>query len=127
MCTSLEKLNRMLRSGEIRSILASPVRTERENVEPQHRLTDDEVCRLVDGYKNGGTVYELAEQFDLNRETVANQLKQAGVAMRNVIRDDEIAKAIELFEDGLSANLIGKRLGRDPKTVRKLLVPYKQP
>jgi DNA-binding CsgD family transcriptional regulator len=111
----------MLQSGEIKRILASSVRTGRKNAEPQHRLALDEVRRLVEGYKSGATVYELAEQFGLNRETVSSQLKQSGVVLRNVIRDDEVVRAIELFESGLSANLIGKRLGRDPKTIRTML------
>jgi hypothetical protein len=56
----------------------------------------------------------------LNRETVSSQLKQAGVAMRNVIRDDEITQALALLEAGISANEVGRRLGRDPKTIRAL-------
>jgi DNA-binding CsgD family transcriptional regulator len=79
------------------------------------------VRRIVEEYKSGATVYELAERFGWNRETVSNQLKLSGVVMRNVVRGDEIARAIELSLNGHSADLIGKRLGRDPKTIRAVL------
>ncbi|WP_139824828.1 helix-turn-helix domain-containing protein [Agreia pratensis] len=76
---------------------------------------------LVSQYQQGATVYELSASFGINRETVTKHLKQAGVTLRNVIGDHEVTQILELFEAGVSANAIGKRVGRDPKTVRSLL------
>ena len=38
------------------------------------KLTRDELCELVAGYKAGATVYELAEQFKIHRVTVSEVL-----------------------------------------------------
>jgi DNA-binding CsgD family transcriptional regulator len=80
-----------------------------------------EVEELVLQYRRGVTVYELASSFDVNRETATKHLKQAGVTLRNVIGEQERTRIVELFEGGLSANAIGSRIGRDPKTVRSIL------
>ena len=109
----------MLHTGEIKSILASPIRTGRENTAPQHRLTEDESRALAEVYKNGATVYELAEQFGLNRETVAQHLLRHGVVIRNgPMSPAEIREVRELRKRGWSANRIGLQLKRDPKTIR---------
>ena len=47
------------------------------------------------------------------------------MTLRNVIEDHEVAQILDLFEAGVSANAIGSRKGRDPKTVRSLLKKLK--
>jgi len=43
------------------------------------RLRDDQIDDLVAGYKLGSTVYELADQFAINRETVSLILRRRDV------------------------------------------------
>jgi hypothetical protein len=46
------------------------------------RLRPEQVEELVIGYKTGSTVYQLAEQFRINRQTVSKLLEREGVPRR---------------------------------------------
>jgi hypothetical protein len=48
------------------------------------RLRPAQVEELVAGYQAGSTVYQLAEQFRINRETVPKLLERSGVLAGNV-------------------------------------------
>lgn len=113
--TPVKALARLVNSGEFRKLLDQAVRVDRSSTTPQRRLTATEVEQVVLQYRRGSTVYELAASFSINRETATNHLKQAGVTLRNVIEEREVAQILELFEAGVSANAIGGRIGRDPK------------
>lgn len=54
--------------------------------------------------------------------TVSARLADAGVMLRTEVRPSERSRMLELFSDGLSMNQVGRRVGRDPKTVRATLV-----
>jgi hypothetical protein len=45
-------------------------------------LKEDEIARLIEGYQNGKTVYQLAAQFGVHRVTVGVILKRNGVEIR---------------------------------------------
>jgi hypothetical protein len=47
------------------------------------RLRAAQVEELVAGYQTGSTVYQLAEKFRINRETVSKLLERQGVPRRN--------------------------------------------
>lgn len=73
---------------------------------------------LVDAYRAGATVYELAARFGIHRVTVSAHLHRQGVTVRRQGLDDEgVAHAIRLYEDGWSLTRIGGRLDVDPTTV----------
>src|SRR5665213_20843 len=63
-------------------IAKSPVRRDARRVRRQklpRKLSDEEISQLVQGYRVGLTVYELATQFGIHSETVAGILKREGV------------------------------------------------
>lgn len=56
------------------------------------------------------------------RTTVAKHLATAGVVMRVEVQDSEHTRMIELYQQGYSLNHIGRETGRDPKTVKSVLL-----
>lgn len=85
------------------------------------QVTPDVRDALVTDYRSGLGIYEIARKHGLHRYTVATHLKAEGVVMRRVISDEERRRAAELYEQGESLNEIGRRLGRDPQTVKKMV------
>lgn len=84
----------------------------------QKRLTEVEVVRLAARYNEGATVYELADEFGIERRTVAVRLKGAGVVMRRQPASaDEIAEMVRLYGAGLSLAKVSDRIGVSSKAV----------
>jgi len=82
------------------------------------RLSARQVADLVEGYRAGQTVYELADHFGLHRATVSTHLHRQGVTLRRQgLDDDGIDHAVHLYEQGWSVARIGDRLGVDGGTV----------
>jgi biotin operon repressor len=81
------------------------------------RLPANQVAALVDGYRAGETVYELAARFGIHRATVSGHLHRQGVTLRRQGLDVEsIEHAVRLYKDGWSVARIGDRLGVDATT-----------
>jgi hypothetical protein len=81
-------------------------------------LNATELAQLVERYEAGVTTYDLAEQFGIGRETVANRLKAEGIKLRrNKLTEADLARAIDLYGTGLSTIKIGVILGRRHSTV----------
>ncbi|WP_459986867.1 hypothetical protein, partial [Nocardioides sp. AN3] len=84
------------------------------------RLNETQLNRLVAGYEGGATVFELAAEFGIGRNTVALQLKGAGVTMRrsgHTPTDAEVDETVRLYKSGLSLAKMGQRLGFVARTV----------
>lgn len=45
-------------------------------------LTETEVDELIQAYQNGDSTYTLGRRFGINRQTVSQQLRRAGVPTR---------------------------------------------
>ena len=81
-------------------------------------LNPTELNQIVERYQAGATVYELADQFGVNRNTVAGHLKAQGVRLRRTsLTETEMAQAIALYATGLSTARVGAQLGRDHSTI----------
>jgi hypothetical protein len=66
---------------------------------------------LVIGYKAGSTVYQLAEQFRINRGTVSKLLEREDVPRRGrPLSPAQIEQATQLYASGLSLVSVGKTL-----------------
>lgn len=77
---------------------------------------------MADRYLNGANVNELAAEFRCTRQTVALQLKEHGVVMRNQpATAEEIARVIELYASGLSLVGVAERTRFSPKSVLNYL------
>jgi DNA-binding CsgD family transcriptional regulator len=89
----------------------SPRRTAR-------RLESGEIEALVEGYRAGNSVYELARQFRIHRGTVSAILERQGVPRRYRLIDGQgLNHAANLYASGLSLSQVGEELGVDRSTV----------
>ncbi len=89
----------------------------------QTRLTEAQKDELVARYVKGSTVCYLAEQFGCHRNTVNNILKSRKIALRCAsMTVDQIDRAVDLYESGLSLARVGRELGFDDGAVRLRLI-----
>ena len=69
----------------------------------QRRLSEVELDQLITGYQSGATIYELAEQFGVHRNTVSANLKRQGVGLRfQSLSPTQVADAVQFYQEGLS-------------------------
>lgn len=77
---------------------------------------------MVARYQDGATVYELADEFGIDRRTVAVHLKRRGIPSRlqspTAPDVDEIAR---LYGSGLSLAKVGMRTDFVARTVQRSL------
>jgi IS30 family transposase len=86
------------------------------------KLGADQVQQLVAGYQAGASVYELGEQFGIDRKTVSRILHRHEVPMRRLgLSLKQVDEAVELYEEGWTTGQIGQRLRADPRTVQRRL------
>jgi DNA-directed RNA polymerase specialized sigma24 family protein len=100
--------------------LDTPVKPSPKRRKPgrARQLDDKQARRLIAGYVDGATVYELGDRFGIDRRTVSKILKRQGVAMRRRgLSPEQVDEAVQLYEAGWSLARIGERLGVDPTTV----------
>ncbi|MFK4102929.1 hypothetical protein ACI2L1_23145 [Streptomyces sp. NPDC019531] len=86
-------------------------------------LSPDEVAELVEAYRRGAEMNELARRYGVHRHTVDRHLERAGVAKRQMTKmtPARVKQAKELYEQGLSTNEIGKKFGISGSAVWKAL------
>ncbi len=87
------------------------------------RVTEKKAALIVEGYTAGKTVYELADEYRINRVTVSEVLKRQGVKLRRQPpTEEQIRQMARLYESGLSLKKVGDRLGFNATTVRANLL-----
>jgi DNA-binding NarL/FixJ family response regulator len=91
----------------------------------QRRLQLEEIDELARAYEAGTAVRQLAEDFDIHRETVRAHLDRAGITRRPgcTVKLDEAEEltACRLYEQGLSLKQVGAQLRVTDNTVLKAL------
>lgn len=81
------------------------------------------VERLVQNYKSGATVAELATQHGVHRATVRAKLRTSNVVPRErAPQHDHAEQFIQLYNERYSIAAIGKRYGLTPSKVRTQLI-----
>jgi hypothetical protein len=89
----------------------------------RYRLDDDQTQHLIASYQAGSTVYELADEFGIERRTVSAILHRHDVPMRRQgLTVDQANDAMRLYELRWSLARIGNHLGVTADTVRKRLL-----
>ena len=87
---------------------------------PQRRLSPTDVDDLLEAYRAGATINQLAVEFSIHRTTVASHLDRHGVPRHSdqTAWDDEIlAQAAELYASGSSLADVAHQFGIDAQTV----------
>jgi len=101
-----------------RSKFAAPGPAYRE----VRRLSEQELDRLIAGYRGGRTVYELGREFGIHRVTVSNILKRHDVPMRfQGLSETQRTEIARLRDQGWTYDRLGRRFGVDGCTVRRFL------
>lgn len=119
----------MVMGTDMSKVLASPIHDLPVPPGRLRRLSAARADELVGLYRDGTcSTYDLAERFAVNRETVTELLKARGLVVgQQPLSESEKLRIATLSAEGLSANAIGLRVGRDPKTVRAYFGHEKSP
>jgi AraC-like DNA-binding protein len=110
------KFQRIL-AGQVRG--RPPARTTRSlrQKQAQHRLNPDEVDQLLQCYRAGTKIDDLAAEFAINRNTVMEHVRRAGAPRRRNIVLGRLDEARRLYEQGWSLARVAQQFGVDPGTV----------
>ena len=78
--------------------------------------------KLVESYRAGNAVNQLAREFGISRQTIAAILDRHGIEHRQQrLSTDEIAEASRLYESGWSLARVGNHLDVNASTVLNVL------
>ena len=81
------------------------------------RLSKPQAQELVNAYRAGSTILQLAGQYRVNRNTVMAHLRRAGVPRYSGWTAETTAEARQLYESGLSIAAIAEEMGRAKTTI----------
>lgn len=88
-----------------------------------YRLGEDQTQHLITSYQTGSTVYELADEFGIERRTVSAILHRHEVPMRRRgLTNEQVEDAERIYEQGWSLARIGDHMDVTADTVRKRLL-----
>ncbi|MDR7169683.1 putative HTH domain antitoxin [Nocardia kruczakiae] len=83
-----------------------------------HRLDDEEVRGLIQGYVSGATTYELEDRFGVDRRTVSAILHRHNIPMRGRgLSRGQVDQAVDLYSRGWSLARVARYFAVDPVTV----------
>lgn len=88
------------------------------------RLTRAQVTALIDAYRLGATVKDLACEYGVHRATVMDHLRRNEIPRRSDTRrwtPDQLREATDLYHQGNSIRVLGERYHLDPSTVARRL------
>ena len=88
----------------------------------QRRLTKPQQAELVERYRSGDLMTELAKKFEIDRRTVSAILKRHEVPTRpQGLSAEQLQDAVLMYAQGNSLAVIGAKLGVDTRTVEHRL------
>lgn len=92
----------------------------------QNALHRSVVKLLIEDYEAGASTYELAERYNVRRNTVRDTLRRAGFdltikAKRAALSEEQKAEARRLFEDGSTRRELMELYGVSESTIRRAL------
>lgn len=100
----------------------APKRPKRRAPGTARQLDAEQTQELIAAYRAGSTVYQLGDQFGIDRRTVGKILTRNGVQTKHPgLTDEDIDHAAQLYADGWSLAKIGEQLGVTATTVHRWL------
>lgn len=119
-------LQRILAGHKPARLPARPTRSPRQK-QAQHRLESEEIARLLERYRAGVKIDDLAAEFAVNRNTVMEHVRRAGAPRRRNVVMDRLEEARELYDRGWSLAKVADHFRVDSGTVgyafRKASIP----
>lgn len=110
----------------LKSLLNEPPTQQRLPLEPRQRqnhLGKSEQLKVVQAYQAGNSVYEIAKQLIITRNTASAILKRHGVKLRyKILGPEDIENAKRLYESGASLQVVADYFKVNPSTVRYALL-----
>ena len=95
---------------------------ERQRPKRARRLDISEVQQLIENYEAGSTVYELAAEFDIARNTVCRLLHRHDIPMRRRgLSTEQVAHAGQLYTDGTPTAELANTFNVDERTLCRAL------
>lgn len=91
----------------------------------QVRLDEGEVEAVVEKYRAGRTLTQLATEFGVNQRTIATHLERCGVPRRVNLRKmtaDDVVEAARRYRTGDSLAIVGAKFGVTASTLRRELL-----
>ncbi|GGN19871.1 hypothetical protein GCM10011609_71180 [Lentzea pudingi] len=86
------------------------------------KLKPAEIDELVEQYRAGSSVYQLAEKYGIHRITIGRHLRAQGIdTTAPALSEDQMMEAAQLYADGWSCKKIAKHFGVGAETVRERL------
>lgn len=83
------------------------------------KLKPAEIDELVEQYRAGSSVYQLAERFGIHRITIGRHLRSRGIdTTAPALTEEQVREAVEHYADSWSCKKIAKHLGVGAETVR---------
>ena len=110
-------------TAEIPRISAATGDSER-NFQPRvkrgwNRLSAEHQAAVIAQYDSGTTSIALAEEFGVAKSTILRILRDARVVVRRQpMTSEQVGKAADLYESGLSLSQVAKRLDVNQDTMR---------
>ena len=104
--------------------LTKPCRDSKPRALPKRaaHLNPLQLDQLATRYPLGASVYQLADDFHIDRKTVSLKLRQHGVEMRQKSPSAELVEQMaDLYKSGPSLATVGEQLNVDGETVRRCL------
>jgi site-specific DNA recombinase len=109
--------------GLLKMVPSGPPEAVPRTIRRQRRLSQEQVHELIDSYRLGICVNDLAAQFEIHRSTVFDHVNRAGIRRRYpAIGPREVEEAAELYRTGQSLRAIGIHFGVHASTVGQYLV-----
>lgn len=118
------------RTAELAELLAAARNSRREADErplPQQSTLHRSVVKLlIKDYEAGASTHELAERYNVRRNTVQNTLRRAGLhltakAKRAALSEEQKAEARRLFVSGATRRELMEIYGVSESTIRRVL------
>ena len=88
------------------------------------RLTERQIDALVEAYKAGFSLPEVAKHFQIHRTTALIHLQRNGVPRRpsvTKLTDEDVERAVQLYEQGSSTATIGREFEVHAQTIANAL------
>ncbi|MFI9387539.1 helix-turn-helix domain-containing protein [Kutzneria sp. NPDC052558] len=87
-----------------------------------HQPGHHQAKQVIADYQAGTTVYELSDQFGIDRKTVSRILQRHNIPMRRTgLTAEQVDQAVRLHENGWSTAQIAEHLDTTQRTVQRRL------